>query len=302
MRNGIFASRPGCAARSILVLLAVAALVPRRATAEKYFCGGRELTAAETAEVTRVMEVLRKALSAAPAGWSIQSNDAGVDCLGSSKPGPAPIFYMRSYLHIAPSGQPSAQEQQAHVKEIEQRLAALRAQEQQAASGVVAARAARDQKAAQDAQQRIRDLRQQQGAALKELTATRNEAQRAAGERKNAEYVAAQKKENSASFSVSTNRDSFSHVYPGGRQIKVAGVPLAIEDARNDGFVVTQLYFGRTVPAAPTGTQAVKVTLDASAPITDVQALVVRINGWPEVTAQLLRGLDIAAVKSLVKP
>src|SRR5512140_1010693 len=151
MRNGIFASRPGRAASSIFALLAVAALVPRRATAEKYFCGGRELTAAETAEVTRVIEVLRKALSAAPAGWSIQSDDAGVDCLGFSKPGPAPIFYMRSYLHIAPSGQPSAQEQQAHVEEGEQRLTAHRAQAQQAASGVVAARTARDQKAAQDA-------------------------------------------------------------------------------------------------------------------------------------------------------
>jgi hypothetical protein len=302
MGNNIFSqSRGGRAGRLVLGLAAFVALATGPAQAAgKYFCV-RELTPEETAEVTRVIQVLGKALSAAPAGWSIRSDDTGVDCFGMSKPGPVPVFYMRSYLHLAPSGQPSAQEQQAHIKEIEQRLAALRAQEQQTASKVTAARAARDQGAVQAIQQQIRDLRQQQGAALRELTDARNQAQRSAGERRNAEDLAAHKKENSASFSVSTNRDSFSYIYPGGKQIKVAGVPLAIQDTRNDGFVVTQLYFGRNAPAAPTGQQVVKVPIDGSAPITDVQAIVVRINGWPDVTEQLLKGLDVAAVKTLVK-
>ena len=65
---------------------------------------------------------------------------------------------------------------------------------------------------------------------------------------------------------------------------------------------MTHLYFGSKVPSAPTGQQVVQVAIDPSAPITELQNLVVRINAWPDVTEQLLKGIDVAALKGLVKP
>lgn len=280
------------------ITVAIAALtVLEPALAAKYFCG-RQLTVEETAQAEQIMEKMRKALPPAGSGWVVSRDSGGVDCLGTKEPKPANIAVRRSYLYIGEAAADSGQEDQARFAEAERKLAALKQEQEETTAKLNAARATRDPKVMQPLQQKIRELQLAQAAQSRELATLRGEMQRKAAERKNAEWTASQKQENKASISVTANQAWFREVYPGGKQVDVAGATLAIQDARRDGLVVTQLYFGDKLPEGEEG----KVTIGAAAPMLKVQNLAVRIDAWPQATEQLLKGIDAAALKGLVQP
>ena len=148
----------------------------------------------------------------------------------------------------------------------------------------------------------MRDLRQQQTTVTREQATLRTDIQRKALEQKETQSTAAQNDANIARLSITSNRSEFGRIYPNSKRIMVAGVPLAIQDARGDGLIVTQLFFGRNAPATPPGAQPTKIALDSAAPITRVQNLIVRIDGTAEATELLLKGIDVAALKAVVAP
>lgn len=247
-------------------------------------------------QATEAIAALRKALPAAPSGWSARDEDPEVDCEG--QPPAVNIIYLRSYLHV-PGG--SSSQEQGDVAELEQRLAALRAEQQETASKLVAARAARDPALLQPLQQKSREVQLEQAKVLREIGSKKAEMGRKAGEKATAEYEAARKPENKASVSVSTNRGVFGRVYPNSKRLSVEGVPLAIQDRGAGGLVVTQLFFGKNAPPDMGGKESVKVPLDAASPVSRIQNLVVRIDGTAEATEQLLKGIDVAGLDALVK-
>lgn len=281
--------------RITVAIVALTVLEP--ALAAKYFCG-RELTAEETAQAEQIMEKMRAALPSAASGWVVSRDSGGVDCREAKQPEPASIAVRRAYLYMGEAAADSGQEDQARFAEAEQKLAALKKEQEETVAKLNAARATRDPNVMQPLQQKIRELQLAQAAQSRELATLRGEMQRKAAERKNAEWTASQKQENKASISVTANQAWFSGVYPGGKQIEVPGAALAIQDARRDGLVVTQLYFGGKLPEGEEG----KVTIDAAAPMLKVQNLAVRIDAWPQPTEQLLKGIDAAALKGLVQP
>ncbi|HEX7028100.1 MAG TPA: hypothetical protein VF268_12735 [Gammaproteobacteria bacterium] len=281
--------------RITLAIAALAVLEP--ALAAKYYCG-RQLTPEETAQAEQIMEKMRKALPPAADGWVVSGDSGGVSCLDTQQPKPANISVRRSYVYLGEAAADSGQAEQARFAEAERKLAALKQEQEETAAKLNAARATRDPKVMQPIQQKLRELQLAQAAQSGELAKLRGEVQRKAQARKNAEREASRKPENKASISVTANKAWFSGVYPGGKQIDVAGATLAIQDARQDGLAVTQLYFGGKLPEGEEG----KVAIDAAAPMLKVQNLAVRIDAWPQATEQLLKGIDAAALKELVQP
>lgn len=79
-------------------------------------------------------------------------------------------------------------------------------------------------------------------------------------------------------------------------------MPTAIQSSRGDGLFVTQLVFGRDVPANPGGKESIALSMDASVSITRIQNFIVRIDAWPKATEQLLQGIDVAALNGVAKP
>jgi hypothetical protein len=78
--------RIGAARRPLIALALLAALGPRAASAAKFWCGRRQLTAAETARANQVIDAVRKALPPAPAGWSVSAD--GGSCAPRSRTRP----------------------------------------------------------------------------------------------------------------------------------------------------------------------------------------------------------------------
>ncbi len=288
------------AERAALTVAGLAALMlPAAALAQKYWCAGRALNAQETALVDDIIRALDKALPAAPAGWTRSDTGAagGADCGDTARPMPLNVSYSRSYLHT--SGD-SGDGERSRIAEIERQIAALRAEEEETATQLRAATASRDRAAMQPLQHKVRELKQQQAAAWRELAAQKNVAHRKAQETKNAQWAAAQKQEDTAHISVRTNNVEFARLYPDSKRFAIPGVPLAIQDRRNDGLLVTQLFFGRAVPELG-AKRSLPIAIDGALPITRIQNLVVRINAWSEATDQLLKGIDVAALNDIVK-
>lgn len=266
-------------------------------SAANYFCG-RALTAEETAQAERIMAQMRKALPPAAEGWVVSGDSGGVDCGEARQPVPATVTVRRSYLNLGEAAADSGQADQARLAEGERKLAALKQEQDETVAKLNEARATRDPKVMQPIQQKLRELQQAQVAQSRALATLRGEMQRKAQVRKNAEWAASQQQENKASVSVTANPAWFRGVYPGGKKIDVPGTTLAIQDARQDGLTVTQLYFGGRKPEGEAG----KITLDAAAPMLTVQNLAVRLDAWPQTTAWLLKGIDAAALNALVRP
>jgi hypothetical protein len=284
---------------TILRIAVVSAMfVGQPALAAKYYCGGRELSAEETAQAERIMESMRKALPAVASGWIVSSEGGGVDCGEASQPVPANISFRRSYLYMGEAASGSAQEDQAKVAEAEQKLAGLKKQQEELTAKLNAARATRDPKVMQPIQQQMRELQQAQAAQSRELAKLRNEAQRKAGERKNAEWAASQEQKNKADISMTANQAWFKSLFPSGKQIAVPGATLAVRDDRGNGLLTTQLYFGGKKPEGAEG----KVAIDPAAGMLKVQNLAIRIEAHAQPTEQLLKGIDSAALKALIQP
>lgn len=276
----------------------LAALGAQPAMAAKYYCGGRVLSAGETAQAEQVMEAIRKTLPPAAEGWVISSDGGGVDCGEAKQPVPANILVQRSYLYMGEAAADSGREDQAKFAEAEQKLAALKKEQEALVAKLNEARATRDPKQMQPLQQRMRELQQAQAAQSRELAKLRGEIQRKAAERKNAEWAASQKQENKASISVTANQRWFSAVYKNGKEFSVKDVPIALQSSYSNELIVTQLYLGNRMPEGPEG----KVALDEAAPMLRAQNLAVRIDARAEPTQWLLQGLDTAALKALLQP
>lgn len=281
-----------------ITVLLVLLITQEAALAAKYFCG-RELTAEETAQANQLIGKMSRALPAAAAGWIVSADGGGVDCGEARQPVPAAISARRSYLYMGEAAAAdSEQADRARLAEHERKLAALKKEQEQVTAQYREAQAKRDPKIMQPLQQKMRELQQAQAAESRELAKLRGDVQRKAQERKNAEWTASQKQENKASIGLTANQAWFHALYPAGKKIELPGVPLAVQDKREDGLVITQLYFGGKMPAGAQG----KVAIDPAGPMLGIQNIAVRIEAYAQPTQQLLQGLDVAALKTLVQP
>lgn len=188
---------------------------------------------------------------------------------------------------------------QARIQELERQIAALQRKDKEAIAAYQAARRGGDGAAQKQASEASREHRLAMRPLQQELTQLRRgqhqsrEAASAASTRSAREHAeAARANRSTASVSIYTNLPQLSA--RGGKPVSIAGVPLALRDSLGR----TYLLFGKwRNDAAGWPTAA----LDESAPSVRVQNVGVRIDGNEATTEQLLKALDLAALKAAIK-
>jgi hypothetical protein len=275
-------------------------------------CLPRPLSASEKEASERVAEQLRKALPAAPDGWTIRGERTDVaagscpaEDSGKAVAQPVTISVLRNFARndapppAAPAApQPAAQppsnaEHQARAAALEKQIAELQRKEQAAGAAYREARRAGDSAAQRQATEQSRKYRLEMGPLQRELRELRNVERRARAADGEARTRAAQARmeearanRRDASVSIQTNlRQSEMR---GSRPLSVDGVPLAFRERSG----ATQLVFGGW---RRSGSFAL-AQIDESVPTTRVQNARVRIDANEPVTEQLLAAMDVKSV------
>ncbi|MDB5923328.1 MAG: hypothetical protein JWN13_2264 [Betaproteobacteria bacterium] len=286
-------------------------------------CMPRALAAAEKAAGERVAARLLPMLPPAPPGWKVRDQDrtdiASGSCLDSASkkmiPQPVSVLVIRSFLRDDPAPTPASAkaaaaapvpatpaaagaEEQARAQALEHSIVELQRKEKDATTAYQAARRAGDSEGQKKASQELREYRAAMNPPRKELMELREgeRRQREAQSKVSTEAAFARAEEELANrrvASVSLLTNSGQMQVRGSKPVSVAGVPLALRQARG----ATHLLFGDwkhfgNYAASP---------FDLSAPTTRVQDVSVRILGNDEVTTQLLGKIDLNAVRSVMQ-
>lgn len=206
----------------------------------------------------------------------------------------------RERAATAPAPRPDSNNNDAaRTQELEQQIAALQRKDKEAIAAYQAARRSGDSAAQKQASETSREHRVAMRPLQQELTQLRRrqhqsrEAASAASTRSAREHAeAARANRSTASVSIYTNLPQLSA--RGGKPVSIAGVPLALRDSLGR----TYLLFGKwRNDAAGWPTAA----LDESAPTVRVQNVGARIDANEATTEQLLKALDLAALKAAIK-
>ena len=281
-------------------------------------CQPRALTPTEKDAADNVAERLRKALPAAPAGWSMRDErtDAAAGWCpaeNGAKPVPQPVTVsvLRSFVRKdappaaaaeppvqAPAASVVTPEQEARAKALETELGELQRKERDAGEAYREARRAGDSAAQKEASEASRKLRGEMAPLHRELAQLRRqvrEARAAAGAattgtaQKRMEEARANRRD--ASVVVHTNLRQAE--MRGARPVPVSNVPLAFRD----GGGATHLLFGDW---RRSGAFAMS-QIDESAPSTRVQNLRVRIDANEPAGALLIEALDVKALAQMAQ-
>jgi hypothetical protein len=278
-------------------------------------CLPRALTRAEKAMGDRVAAQLRPMLPAPPPGWKVRDADhsdaASGTCPSPKKmeAQPVSVLVRRTFVRTdpavpaataptpaAPPAPPDAQAE-ARAQALEEQITALKIKEQEAGRAYTAARVKGDSEPQRQAIAEQRKQRTAQGPLLKELSEIRaaQHVQRETQNKADTDAAFARAREELAnrpvaSISILLNSDQASA--RAAKVVTVPGVSLALHDAGG----TTHLLFGNWTQLGPIAANP----FDESAPTTRVQDVIVDITGSDGVTDQLLKALDLVAIRNVM--
>jgi hypothetical protein len=267
----------------------------------------------------RVAAKLRPLLPSAPPGWKIVDADhsdvASGTCLDSATkkmvPQPVSVLVSRKFMRtdpppataaaqpkpVAPAAAPDPNAE-ARAAALEQQINALKVKEQEASRAYTAARVKGDSEAQRKASQEAREHRAAQGPLQKELMEIRTgqRSQREAANKANTDAAFARAKEELANRPVALVAILVNSDQATARAAKVVTVP-GVDLALRDSGGKSHLLFGNwkqfgSLAANP---------FDPSLPTTRVQDAIVDITGSDAVTEELLKKLDLSAIRSLME-
>lgn len=281
------------------------------------WCEPRALSAAEKQAGERIAERLRKSLPAAPQGWKIAAERIDVvagacksEASGRLVPQPVSVTIARRFLRNDPPQAPanapaqpapaqplSSPEDQARAAELETSIAQLKRREADAVAAYQAARRTGDSAAQREATQASRQYRAEMAPLQRELMELRRaqSGRRAADSEARTHAAQARMAEARAhrrDASVSIQVNAAQAAMRGAEPVPASGASLALRERAG----ATHLLFGDW---RHSGSFAM-ATIDESAATTRVQAVHVRIDGSDDMSTELLRALDLNAVKEVM--
>ena len=281
------------------------------------WCEPRALTAAEKEAGERVAERLRKSLPSAPTGWTIRGERADIaagsckaESSGKLVPQPVTITVTRSFMRSDPPPQPasappqqapaqpsSSPQERARAGELEQKIAELKRGEMDAVAAYQAARRTGDSAAQREATQASRQFRAEMGPLQKELMALRRaESGRRAADTdtrtRAAQARMAEARANRRDASVTIYANSGQGQMRAAEPMPVSGASLALRERGG----AAHLLFGEWRHSGSFAT----AKIDESAATTRVQAVHVRVDASEDMSGELLRALDLNAVKEVM--
>jgi hypothetical protein len=301
---------------TVVALCASVILGPAHVRAAGGSCLPRALTPAEKAMGARAAARLGSLLPRPPAGWETRDADHSDIASGrcpspktkKMEPQPVSVLVRRTFLRIdaPPAARPSTATPaappdpalEARAQALEKQITALKLEEQEAGRAYTAARVKGDSEAQRQAVAEQREHRAAQGPLLKELSEIRatQHSQREMENKASTDAAVAHARDELAnrpvaSVSILVNSDQVSA--RAAKPVTVAGVSLALHDAAGK----THLLFGNWTQLGPIAANP----FDESAPTTRVQDVIVDITGSDAVTDQLLKALDVAAIRNLIE-
>jgi hypothetical protein len=281
-------------------------------------CETRQLTAAEQAASSELVQKLQAVLPPPPAGWKVRddrSNAASGSCetQGRMVPQPVTIQVSRRYepaerrpppaANVAPAPSPPASQATAaenpRIKELEAQIKAIQLKDKDVQAAYFAARRSGDSERQQQAGNESRELRNQLRPLQRELSELRRAAsqQRAAASADRTRVAqekaaAARANRQDASVVMDVNLPQLNLRMGMPNRVSIAGVPIAVTESDR-----TYLLFGKWADPFSGGWMA---ALEESGATTRVQNVSVRIDASPDVTDHLLGALDKSAINRTV--